>query len=146
MIIKTFMRAIGLIIALSTLSACGENEHYPQQYLGFKHTYREFTFPKTEDTHDIIVTVIATEKSDKDRKVTITSQWNAGGGSWKPSKEAIFQLLDKNITIQAQKKSAEVRLRIFPRRIKQSETVYLTCKPQDRDIHSTQITLKLNIK
>ncbi len=146
MTIKALIRNISLIIALNALVACSESEHYPKQYLGFKHTYREFTFPKTEDTHDIIVTIIATEKSDKDRKVTITSQWNAGGGSWKPSKEAIFQLLDKSVTIPAQKKSANVRLRIFPRRIKQSETVYLTCKPQNRDIHSTQITLKLNIK
>ena len=67
MTIKALIRNISLIIALNALVACSESEHYPKQYLGFKHTYREFTFPKTEDTHDIIVTVIATEKSDKDR-------------------------------------------------------------------------------
>ena len=63
MTIKALIRNISLIIALNALVACSESEHYPKQYLGFKHTYREFTFPKTEDTHDIIVTVIATEKA-----------------------------------------------------------------------------------
>lgn len=148
MMTKALTRAFALAVALLALGACGENEHVPQQYFGFKHTSQEFTFRKAEDACEITVMVITTEKSDKDRKATISIQQKMEDDQpWKPSKKTAIQLLDKTITIPAQQKSAKVRLRIFPQRIKQQQTtVYLACKPQDREAHPTYITLKLTAK
>ena len=63
-----------------------------------------------------------------------------------PGKAAIFSLEDKTVIIPAKKKSANLRVKIYPKRITDKAQFRIVCAPKDKEGKKTQITIRLNPK
>lgn len=132
-----------LALFVLNLTACGGNEHYPENYIGFKQPSQAIACRKTEDAKDISLAIIATGKAETDREMAISCQWDAAQGAWKPDKKPVYRLLDKKAVIPAGKQETYIRIRIFPQRIGQEETLRIICTPKDSQVQPTQMTLRL---
>lgn len=143
-----FRQGASLLIVLLSLSACSNsNDKYPDEYVGFDQVKKDFSVDKKMDEQDISIKIIVAEKKDVDREVTLVSKWQSGEtDQWKPEAPVPFKLLDEKVIIPAKKKSATARIRVFPKRIRNSEEVRIICTPKDKDVKQSQITLKLVAK
>lgn len=129
-----------ILLALLCLSACSDNDaNYPNEYIGFNEGRKEYTVDKTKDEQEISVKVIAAGKKDSDREATLTYRAIPGKG-------VPYKLLDKQVVIPAKKKSATVRICIYPKQIKKNEEIHLVCMPKDKDVKQTLLTIKLVTK
>ena len=123
-----------------SLSACSNDKaDYPSEYVGFEKIRATYTFDKATEEQDISIKIIAAEKKDKDREVTLA-------GKWRPGEQPAFRLLDTKVIIPAKKKAANARIRFFPKLMKQKTEIRIICSPNDKDVKQTQITLKLETK
>lgn len=128
----------GAISILFIFASCGDNNsNYPQKYIGFDKTTKDYTFDKSKDVEEFDVKIIAMEKQDEDREVIIN-------GITMPGKEAVFSITDRKIVIPAKKKSANVRVRIYPKKIKNKTNFRIVCIPQDKEAKKTEIRINLN--
>lgn len=128
----TALAAIFLI-----LTSCSQNNsNYPEEYVGFDKVKVEFTFDTSKTSEEFTVKVIAAEKKNEDRKVHIT-------GTVVPGEEAVYSIEDKKLIIPAKKKSANVRIKIFPKMIKKPKEFRLVCNPKDKAAKKTQMTIRL---
>ena len=133
-------KGAGILLAVLCLSACSDSKsNYPGEYVGFEKMTATYTFSKTAEDQDISIKIIAAEKQDKDREVTLA-------GKWKPGEQPAFRLMDTKVIIPAKKKSATARIRFFPRQMKQNTEVRIICSPKDKNVEQTQLTLKLVVK
>ena len=135
-----FTIGAGILFALLGLSGC-ENNHgdYPKEYIGFDKTIESYTVNRQVEEQEIDIKIIAIEKSQKDREVTLK-------GNRKPGAKPIFKLVDTRIIIPAKKKSTTARIRIYPKQIKRSEKIYIICTPKNKEVKQSQLTLKLVVK
>ena len=135
-----FKQGASLLLVLLSLSACSNsNDKYPDEYIGFDKVAENYSVDNKVDELDINIKIIAAEKKDVDREVTLS-------GKSKPGAQTIFRLLDAKVIIPAKKKSATARIRVFPKLMKKNEEVILICSPKDKDAKQSQITLKLVAK
>lgn len=140
---KAIFITTGLVLALlllTGLTACdGHNDKYPKEYLGFEKTQESFTFDRRQTSQEIALKIVVADKTDTERKagISIRSQ---------PGRTPVYTLLDKEVTIAPKKKSALVRVRIYPAKIDQPQEIKLTCTPKDKEVNPTTITLKLAVK
>ncbi len=128
------------LLALTGLTACdGHNDKYPKEYLGFEKPQESYTFDRRQTSQEIALKVIVADKADTERKadISIRSQ---------PGRTPVYTLLDKEVTIAPKKKSALVRVHIYPAKIDQPQEIKLTCTPKDKEVKPTTITLKLAVK
>lgn len=131
---------MGLGITLLSLSACsGSSNDYPETYVGFEQRAADYTFDKQTEEKDISVTIIAAEKSDRDREVKLSARWN-------PMRQPVFRLVDTQVVIPAKKKSATARIRVFPKQMKRNEEISLICSPQSEDAKQSLLTIRLKIQ
>lgn len=129
-----------LLLFLLCLSACGDsNDKYPDGYIGFDKTKEDYSLDKKVDEQDISIKIIAADKKDVDREVSLTGKWN-------PGEKAVFKLLDTKVVIPAKKKSATARIRVYPKMIKNSSEIYLVCSPNDKEVKQSRLALKLVVK
>lgn len=129
-----------ILVVLLSASACdGTDDKYPKEYVGFDKAIETYTFKKNADEQDISIKIIAAKKSEKDREMTFI-------GKGKPGTQAVFKMLDTKATIPAKKKSATVRVRIYPKLIDKNEEIRIICSPNDKDVKQSQLTLKLVVK
>lgn len=146
---RTILRqGASLLLVLLSLSACSNsNDKYPNEYIGFDQVKKDFSVDKKMGEQDFSIKIIVAEKKDVDREVALTGKWQSGEtGKWEPEAPIPFKLLDTKVIIPAKKKSATARIRVFPKRIRNSEEVRIICTPKDKDAKQSQITLKLVAK
>lgn len=133
-ICKQMARAASL---LCLLTACSNGDsNYPQEYIGFEKTTLTHSFDSDKDTEELLVKIVAADKKDEDRKVRLN-------GINLPEQEDVFSLVEKTVTIPAKKKSANLRVKIFPKRIKQKAIFRIVCTPQEKKAKKTEITVHL---
>lgn len=122
---------------LCLLTACSNSDsNYPQEYIGFEKTTLTHSFDSNKDTEELYVKIVAADKKDEDRTVRIN-------GINLPEQEDVFSLEDKTVTVPAKKKSANLRVKIFPRKIKQKAIFRIVCTPQEKKAKKTEITVHL---
>ena len=116
---------------LFILAACSNNSSsYPEEYVGFEKATKNYSFDKNKDTEEFDVKIIAAEKKNEDREVLIN-------GINMPGKAAIF-------SIPAKKKSANLRVKIYPKRVTDKAEFRIVCTPKDKEGKKTQITIHLS--
>ena len=132
---KQMAEAVGILFILA---ACGnDNSNYPQEYVGFNKATKNYSFDKNKDTDEFEIKIIAAEKKNEDREVLIN-------GINLPGQAAVFSIEDKKVIIPAKKKSANLRVKIFPKRIKNKAEFRIVSIPQDKEAKKTQITVYLS--
>lgn len=138
---KQLCRQMAVIAGiLFILTACGEgNSNFPKEFVGFDKATRNYSYDVNKDAEEFDVKIIAADKKDKDRELLIN-------GVAMPGSENIFSLKDKKVVIPAKKKSAQVRVTIYPKRIKTRAEFRLVCTPQEKEAKKTQITIVLKPK
>ncbi len=133
-------KGASILLAVLSLGACSNSKSdYPNEYVGFEKMMDTYTFSKTAEEQDINIKIIAAEKQDRDREVSLA-------GKWKPGEQPVFKLLDTKVAIPAKKKSATARIRFFPKLMKKNTEIRIICSPKDKDVKQTQLTLKLVAK
>ena len=114
---------------LFILAACSNNSSsYPEEYVGFEKATKNYSFDKN---------IIAAEKKNEDREVLIN-------GINMPGKAAIFSIENKTVIIPAKKKSANLRVKIYPKRVTDKAEFRIVCTPKDKEGKKTQITIHLS--
>lgn len=120
---------------LFILAACSNNSSsYPEEYVGFEKATKNYSFDKNKDTEEFDVKIIAAEKKNEDREVLIN-------GINMPGKAAIFSIENKTVIIPAKKKSANLRVKIYPKRVTDKAEFRIVCTPKDKEGKKTQITI-----
>lgn len=136
---KYFVQMAGLVL-LMVMAACGNHkDDFSKDYIGFEKMVVERAFGKDEGPTELKLKIVAGDKSQQDRKVQIEV------GST-PGKAPLVSVVDKTVVIEAGKKSAEVRLKVYPQNIKSRSSVRLVCIPQVKESNRTQMVLKLKKK
>lgn len=136
-------------LSLFLLGACTQNENYPDKYVGFAKSNETLKFNKADEEKEVSFKIIASEKKDEDREVTLSCLWdskNRGNNQWGNQRKAVCKLRETKVVIPARKKSAMVYLRVFPKQIDEKEVVRLICSPKNKDVKPSQLTLKLTAK
>lgn len=129
----------GAMLLLSVLASCSKDSKYPHDYIGFeKHSF-DYAFDPGRSSEELDVKIIAADKKDQDREVTIE-------GVTPPGKKPVFSIPEKKVVIRAKKKSANVRIKIYPEQIGKQGTLRLVCTPKDKEVKSTQLMIKLKPK
>ena len=130
-----------VLLAVMSLTACdNHNDKYQFKFNQFLEKFLEnYTFERGVESREITLKIIAAEKTDTERKATISIK-NL------PGRQPAYTLLDKEVTIAPKKKTAHVRIRIDPAKIQKSDEIRLTCTPKDKKVKATTITLKLAVK
>lgn len=129
----------GAWMLLAVLASCDKNSNYPKEYVGFEKRSIEYAFSPEKNTEEFDVKIIAADKQDRDREVTVE-------GVTTPGKKPVFSIDTKKVVIPAKKKSAKVRVKIYPERIAKQSTLRLVCTPKDKKAQSTQLMIKLKPK
>ena len=110
---------------LFILAACSNNSSsYPEEYVGFEKATKNYSFDKNKDTEEFDVKIIAAENM--------------------PGKAAIFSIENKTVIIPAKKKSANLRVKIYPKRMTDKAEFRIVCTPKDKEGKKTQITIHLS--
>ena len=127
----------GVAGLLFILSACSNNSSsYPEEYVGFEKVTQNYSFDKSKDTEEFSVKIIAAEKKNEDRVLI--------NGINMPGKAVIFSIEDKTVIIPAKKKSANLRVKIYPKRVTDNAQFRIVCTPKDKEGKKTQITIHLS--
>lgn len=130
----------GAIGGLFILAACSEqNSNYPKEYLGFEKTVVDYSFNRSNETEEFDIKIVAAEKSNEDREVLIN-------GITMPGHNTVFSIKNKTVVIPAKKKSANLRVTIYPKRIQKFEEFRIVCTPRSKEAKKTQITVRLTPK
>ena len=54
------------------ISACSNNDNYPKEYIGFEKQFISHTYDTKNEEETLTLKIIAAEKQDTDRKLTIS--------------------------------------------------------------------------
>lgn len=137
---KTTARLMaGAWMLLAVLASCDKSSNYPKEYVGFEKRSIEYAFSPEKSAEEFDVRIIAADKQDRDREVTVE-------GVTAPGQKPVFSIDAKKVVIPAKKKSAKVRVKIYPERIGKQSTLRLVCTPKDKKAQSTQLMIKLKQK
>lgn len=135
-----YRKMAGAAAVLFTLAACSEsNSDYPEKYVGFAKTTVRHSFDRNKDTEDLNIKIIAAEKKDRDREVLVN-------GISMPGQTVVFNIENKKVIIPANKKSANLHVKIYPKKIKKRAEFRIVCIPQDKEAKRTQLTVRLEPK
>ena len=79
----------GAAAILFILAACSENNsNYPEEYVGFDKTTKNYSFDRSKDVEEFEIKIIAAEKKKEDREVLIN-------GVSMPGQTVVFSIEDK---------------------------------------------------
>ena len=111
------------------ISACSNNDNYPKEYIGFEKQFISHTY----DT----LNIIAAEKQDTDRKLTISSSTNNNS----------FHIQNAHPVILKGKKSVKIDIILYPKQIKSVQRIIrLICTPDGKDAKISEISIRLQKK
>ena len=110
----------GAAAILFILAACSENNsNYPEEYVGFDKTTKNYSFDRSKDVEEFDIKIIAAEKKKEDREVLIN-------GVSMPGQTVVFSIEDKKVIIPAKKKSANLHVKIYPKKTTDPNNLNLT--------------------
>ena len=79
----------GAVAILFILAACSENNsNYPEEYVGFDKTTKNYSFDRSKDVEEFDIKIIAAEKKKEDREVLIN-------GVSMPGQTVVFSIKNK---------------------------------------------------
>lgn len=135
---KTSTRfAIPFLYALVIAGCSNESENYPKEFIGFERRVTEHTCDTNREEETISLKIIAGDKQDKDRKLTISSNQN----------RSVFKIENPHPVIYKGKKSAKVLITIYPKKVNwQQRIVNLTCRTEGKDAKVSEISIRLQKK
>lgn len=119
------------------VGACASNDNYPKDYIGFEQQRTQHAYDVNHEEESITVKIVAGDKQDKDRKLTITSNQPLNS----------FLIKDPHPVMQKGKKSVKVDIIIYPPKInRQQRVIHLACTPDGKDAKVTETFIRLEKK
>lgn len=119
------------------VGACASNDNYPKDYIGFEQQRTQHAYDVSHEEESITVKIVAGDKQDKDRKLTITSNQPLNS----------FLIKDPHPVMQKGKKSVKVDIIIYPHKInRQQRVIHLACTPDGKDAKVTETFIRLEKK
>ena len=102
------------------ISACSNNDNYPKEYIGFEKQFISHTYDTKNEEETLTLKIIAAEKQDTDRKLTISSSTS-----------------NNSFHIQ----------NLYPKQIKSVQRIIrLICTPDGKDAKISEISIRLQKK
>lgn len=119
------------------ISACSNNENYPKEYIGFEKQSISHTYDIRNEEETLTLKIIAGEKQDTDRKLTISI----------PTSSNSFKIQNLHPVIPEGKKSVKIDITLYPKRINNMQRVLqLFCTPDGKDTKVSEISIRLQKK
>lgn len=125
-------------MALTFASCNDSHSEYPDKYVGFATSAQDFAYRKDSPGEEFQVKIIAVDKSKEDRVVYISTPQKPQNGE-----SSFFKIKENKITIKEGKKSAKVTIILYPQKIKISNYIQLTCRPEDKKTEPSNTTIRL---
>lgn len=118
-------------------SACSDNDNYPKEYIGFEQQSVSHTYDMKNDEETLTLKIIAGDKQDTDRKLTIGSPVRSDG----------FRIRDLHPVMLKGKKAVTLDITLYPKKINGIHRVIrLTCTPDGKDAKVSEIAIHLQKK
>ena len=105
------------------ISACSNNDNYPKEYIGFEKQFISHTYDTKNEEETLTLKIIAAEKQDTDRKLTISSSTSNNR----------FHIQNAHPVILKQIKSVQRIIRLI-------------CTPDGKDAKISEISIRLQKK
>lgn len=119
------------------VGACTSNDNYPKDYMGFEQQRTRHAYDVSHEEEIISLKIVAGDKQDKDRKLTITSNQQMNS----------FLIKDPHPIMQKGKKSVKVDIIIYPQKIiRQQRVIHLACTPDGKDAKVSETFIRLEKK
>lgn len=119
------------------ISACSNSDNYPKEYIGFEKQSISHTYDIKNEEETLTLKIIAGEKQDTDRKLTISSPMGGNG----------FSIQDPHPVIPKGKKSIKIDITLYPKKINGIQrALRLTCTPDGKDAKASEISIRLQKK
>lgn len=119
------------------MGACTSNDNYPKDYIGFEQQRTGHTYDVGHEEETISLKIVAGDKQDTDRKLTVTSNQQVNS----------FLIKDAHPIMQKGKKSVKVDIIIYPKRINwQQHVIHLICTPDGKDAKVSETFIRLEKK
>ena len=116
------------------ISACSNSDNYPKGYIGFETKSTSYTYDIKNEEETISLKIIAAEKQDTDRRLTISIPTGGSG----------FSIQDPHPVIPKGKKSIKIDVTLSPKRINGIQhALRVTCTPDGKDAKSSEIYIRL---
>ena len=113
------------------ISACSNNDNYPKEYIGFEKQFISHTYDTKNEEETLTLKIIAAEKQDTDRKLTISSSTSQNA----------------HPVILKGKKSVKIDIILYPKQIKSVQRIIrLICTPDGKDAKISEISIRLQKK
>lgn len=125
-----------VLLLLITFTSCESNDNFPKDYVGFKQNTLSIDCDQKKKEIEIEIEIIAIKKEKTDREVSLT----ATGGNF-------YKLVENRLTIEAEKKSATLHLKIYPQQlVLKEQNIQIVCTPKWKDGKASSISIKLKKK
>ena len=95
------------------ISACSNNDNYPKEYIGFEKQFISHTYDTKNEEETLTLKIIAAEKQDTDRKLTISSSTSNNS----------FHIQNAHPVILKGKKSVKIDIILYPKQIKSVQRI-----------------------
>lgn len=119
------------------ISACSNNDNYPKEYIGFEKQFISHTYDTKNEEETLTLKIIAAEKQDTDRKLTISSSTSNNS----------FHIQNAHPVILKGKKSVKIDIILYPKQIKSVQRIIrLICTPDGKDAKISEISIRLQKK
>lgn len=140
---KNYLTATASLLLSLCLASCNDEKDYPANYVGFENNSQEYRYDKSIPEDILEVKIIAVDKEKTDRIVRLS-----GNSVTVPGEPPCFQLMESQVTIKADQKSATTRIKIFPNRILKNSFLRLACTPQwtENDPKQSLLVIKFTPK
>lgn len=130
-----------LTTCLSLFSCNGNNDNFPEDYVGFEKSTQKVECDKSQAERELEIKIIAAEKSKKDRTVQLSTP------ALPPGQAPVMKLTEKTVTIKAGKKSATTIIKLFPKQmVLKKQNINLSCTPQWKDGKVSKLSIQLQQK
>ena len=125
------------LYALLAAGCSNSNDNLPKDYIGFERKADVHSYDTNHEEETVTVKIVAGDKQDKDRKLTLTSNQTPN----------VFKIKDPNPVIHKGKKSVKVNVTIYPTKINwEQRIIHLICKPDGKDAKVSEMTIRLQKK
>lgn len=123
------------VVLLAT--ACSDGDDYPQAYIGFEKQSVSHTYDMKNDEETLTLKIIAGDKQDTDRKLSIDSSVRSDG----------FRIREPHPVIPKGKKSVTFDITLYPKKINgMHRVIRLTCLPDGKDAKVSEMAIHLQKK
>lgn len=119
------------------ISSCSGSNDYPKEYIGFEEQSVSHTYDVKNEEETLTLKIIAGEKQDNDRRLSISSPLSNSG----------FTIKDPHPVILKGKKSVKIDIILYPKKINGIQrALRLICTPDGKDAKVSEISIRLQKK